>query len=238
MDAILKATEPDLRDSDITMVVSNLQMKAEFRTWTQRGAGATETAEEFLEQPDDFVEKHPAMGRMLALATAEPIAKLASEHASILRPRARQPFREVSDEFARRIRKLGSTPALLVSTLPAVRGSDVLLTPILRVGRTTPGGQITARLLSASGEPIEAVVPPDRAGILYEAARDDAPCVVTLDVVWIRVDGRLVADLRRACVRDVRRHVTTAASVAIGDFQAGTAGGIDIKELLDNIRGD
>lgn len=238
MDAILKATEPDLRDSDITMVVSNRQMKAEFRTWTQRGASATETAEKFLEQPDKFVEKYPAVGRGLALATAEPIAKLAAEHASILRPRARRPFRELSDEFARRIRKLGSVPSMPASALTGVRGSDVLLTPILRVGRTAPGGQITARLLSPSGEFIEAAVSPDRAGILYEAARDDAPCIVTLDVVWVRVDGRLVADLRRACVRDVRRHVSANAAAAISDFQAGAAGSIDIKELLDNIRGD
>jgi hypothetical protein len=238
MDAILKATEPDLRDSDITMVVSNLQMKAEFRTWTRRGAGATETTEKFLEHPDRFVENHPAEGRRLALATAEPIAKLATERASILRPRARQPFREVSDEFARRVRKLGSVPVGPPSALSAVRGSDVLFTPILRVGRLAPGGQVTARLVAASGEHIEAIVPPERAGALYEAARDDAVCAVTLDVVWMRVDDRLVPDLRRAYVRDVRRQVASSASDAIRDFQAGDAGTIDIKELLENIRGD
>jgi hypothetical protein len=248
MDEILRATEPDLVDDDITMVVDNWQLKAEIRTWSAIGQRAATTTSAILSRPDKFVTDRVG-GRQIAQKIAAPLKRLAQDHARITKPPApskdgkvHKPdtaVREVTLDFAQRIEKLAA-PVEVPRGLATLRGSDVVISPILRVGRKAQGTPIQARLVTAAGQPFDVEVPPACAASFYEAAKDGAICAITLDVVWRSQGGaRMVADPQMAIARGLQRKPIVTAEAALAEFREAAPNAVeDVEDLLDNLRGD
>lgn len=189
----LHATAP-VPDGEITLVIENFSTRGELRAWTKNSATAAKRAIQFLEEPEKAVKRVPG-GVAIARSIRKPLKELAKESAVVLRPRSKKTIRVVDDEFVNRISKVTGPSGPPASP---VLGEEVIVSPILRVGRKEVGSPVHARVLIGEAH-CEVIVPTHLAAKFYDAAKAGDSRTVALRVRWHSdTDGRMTPDLAAA----------------------------------------
>lgn len=189
----LQATAP-VRDGEITLVIENFSTRGELRAWTKDSATAAKRAILFLEEPEKAAKRVPG-GVAIARSIRKPLRELAKESAVVLRPRSKKTIRVVDDEFVNRVSKVGSASGLTASP---ILGEEIIVSPILRVGRKEVGSPIHARVVIGETH-CEVSVPSQLAPKFYDAAKVGDSRTVSLRIRWQPdAEGKMIPDLGAA----------------------------------------
>lgn len=234
LDEAVRVTAPGLADGDITMEVSNFNMHGEIRAWTKPAEEAIAATIRFVEQPEKAIAKFEH-GREVARKLARPLRLLAEEHAVLRKPRAKRPIKRVTVELADHLLTLAELPR--ASLIDSLRGGDVVVTPILRVGRVREGATVLARINVTPEKQGEIRVPPGLVDAFFDAAKVGGIFAVTVDVTWRRDNnGGLCRDLEEAVARGITPTEFTELPELIKQFQAEAPDAFaDLDEVADNI---
>jgi hypothetical protein len=165
------------------MRVENLNAVTEIRGWRGAGERVVRLTAELVENPTQAVQAHSY------LAAA---ARTLATHAATLTPylpmfwRGGEQLRAVDDVFVRTMRAAGQPKA------PAAEGELVgetlVHTPILRVGRSSEGGRLQARI-RLEGRPIDVNVDDKLVEHVWEMAKTAQTVPVRVRGQWVMSDS-------------------------------------------------
>jgi hypothetical protein len=231
----VRAVAPNLGDGDITMVVKNRAMHGELRTWTRPAEEAAATALRFLDKPKIAIAK-VERGRDIARRLEAPLRVLAEENTIIRKPRTQRVLKKLTLAFVDQLAFLAELPP--ESLVDRLRGGDVVVTPILRIGRKREGAATMARITVAPEKHEEIRVPDELASAFFDAAKDGGIFAVTVEVTWCRnSSGRLRRDFQEAIAKGIVRTRLADMSEAIRRFQAEAPEAFaDFDDAVDSIR--
>lgn len=187
---MLHAVHPGLPPESFTMVVTNLNMGAALRPWTEEAQDAARSMADFARAPIRYLKQHPGQLELASIVTefvrdvqAPGGVRLSSEGAKHRPVRIDQAF---AMKVARHIAKVPATAGsaeLLMLTSTSVRSA------VLRVGRASEGRPNCARILfdgEARDVPITGAVGP-----FYDAAKEGGLYRIRLRAAWRRgPDGK------------------------------------------------
>jgi hypothetical protein len=178
----LRHIDPALHEGDVTMRVENSDIAAEIRGWREGGQRAVRLTAELVENPTAAVQKHDH------LAAA---ARTLATHTAPLTPhrptfwRGDKALRLVDDVFVRTMRAAGQTA--MPRAEERLMGETVVYTAILRVGRTSEGGRLQARI-RLEGRPVDVHVGEELVGHVWEVAKAGHVVPLRLRGQWVDSD--------------------------------------------------
>lgn len=170
----------------LTLVVDNLNGRMTLRGWEADGAESINRLMLVAADPIARIQGSPE-DREVALALAAFATKLGKLEPSMFAGPKR--IARLDDVFVRATRAAGTVEPGATDTLS---GETSILSVVLRVGRTSPGDPLRARL-SIEGATIDVQVEGPE-GKFWDAAKHGREVPVTLFAVWRRDRGELHID--------------------------------------------
>ena len=196
----LEASDPDLEDGSVTMVVKNLDMRIAVRAQKPAGRRALKDLSHLMASPLQTVQRAPLLKR-----TAEAVAKeskgLAEMGLEVFVPGRTSPVAKVDRDF------VNAMSAAAQHTTPPnemTRGTTDTYGRVLRIGRTDERQTLMARIrIGGEARDIQVAENLQRSALdlLFEAVKDGRLVRVEIEVTWLRTDdGKWVVDRRGAVV--------------------------------------
>jgi hypothetical protein len=231
----VRAVAPNLGDGDITMVVKNCSMHGELRAWTKAAEDAAATAIRFLDKPKVAIAK-TERGREIAHRLTAPLRVLAEENTVIKKPRTQRTLKRLTTAFVDQLAFLAELPP--ESLINRLRGGDVVVTSILRMGRTREGAATMARVNVATDQQEEIRVPDRLTAEFFDAAKHGGLFAVTIEITWCRnSSGRLQRDFQGAVASAIEPTQLVDLPALIKQFQAEAPEAFaDLDNTIDSIR--
>jgi hypothetical protein len=180
-DALLDIA-PGLRDDDVTLVISNLELRSELRGHTADGRKAVSHVGDLLENPSKTLEQNPTL-YLVASTIAKRLMPLVEFAPKIYRGRRREAVAVLGVTYTKTLQAMGQ--ALRPNTVAGgIVGETVTYSPILRYGRQRENSPATIRIRLGAGFQEIPVEP--------QLARVCADLTVSGKPVPVRVRGRWV----------------------------------------------
>ncbi len=174
---MLHAASPNLSNESVTLTVSNFEAKVTLNGYSPEGKRAGKKISACLSRPKPAIEKS-AESRGIAACLIEDSRSLIKHQPIFQRPGTKKEVAKITDTYVQRLQSF-------VSGAPKIglRGTTTIVSPVLRVGRTTLERQIHARIL-IDGFPYEVPVEKSKVGALYDESKLGATRRIKLDVQW------------------------------------------------------
>lgn len=199
----LEASEPDLEDGSVTMVVRNLDMKIAVRAQKPAGRRALRDLSRLIAAPLQTIQREPVLKR-----TAEAVAKecraLAEMGIEVYLPGRASPVAKVDRDF------VNAMEAAAQHTVPAnelLRGTTETYGRVLRIGRTDERHSLMARIrFGGEARDIQVAdnLATDALDLLFAAVKDGRLVRVEIEVTWLKTpEGEWAVDRRGALVTGV-----------------------------------
>jgi hypothetical protein len=196
----LEASDPDLQDGSVTMVVSNLDMRIAVRAQRPAGRRVLRSLSGLISAPLLTVQRNPLMKRA-ADAIAKESRSLAEMGLEVFAPGRASPIGKIDHDFVNAMEAAArhETPPDSI-----VRGTSEAYGRVLRIGRRDEGQGLVIRI-RVNGEArdisVAGNVSTNVLKLLFDAARDERLVRVEIEVSWMKdVDGNWVVDKRGALV--------------------------------------
>lgn len=177
IDRTLRGAYQALPPDSITLVVSNLRLRAEIRAWTESGVQAVQRMAGLAENPAKGaaaceVPQEAASG----LVDLVQVAREGGGH--ILQGDSRRTVADLGGGLRAALQGIASP-----EPQPPVRGRIIVRSPVLRVGRLEPEGSVKARVLY-DGTAREVPVAPEAVPALFDLAKEGATASLLVEVQW------------------------------------------------------
>jgi len=225
---------PKLGSDAVTLVVSNLDMKATVYGYSPSGNKATKKIASCLSNPKRSIEKF-SEARRIATCIIEEGRSLVKHHAVIQRldTKKQEPIR-LSDDYVQRLQSY-------ISTAPKIglRGTTTVVSQVLRIGSLGPDKQLLARIM-IDGVAREIPADPSKKAALADEFKSGLERRVKLDVKWSRdSSGIMRIDPATARIVDIDQRWSPPKKGDVAAALAGLGPGIfeNAEELLDDIKG-
>jgi hypothetical protein len=225
---------PKLSSDAVTLVVSNLDMKATVYGYSPSGTKATKRISACLSSPKRSIEKYSEARRIAACIIEEGRA-LVKHHPVIKRldTKKQEPI-SLSDDYVQRLRSY-------VATAPKIslRGTTTVVSQVLRVGSLGPDKQLLARIM-IDGIPKEIPADSSKRAALADEFKSGIERRIKLDVKWSQdSSGIMRIDPLTAHIVDIDQNWAPPKEGEIAAALSEIGPGIfeDVDELLDDIKG-
>ncbi|NUQ74457.1 MAG: hypothetical protein HUU21_12950 [Polyangiaceae bacterium] len=229
VERVLDITYPNLPEGSVTLVVTNYNMGTGVRANTQSGRVAIRMFMDFLANPTKALAKNPVASGIAAVLAA-PGEEIQS--AKIVKLRGKLKVLATLDEqFSRQMRALANVSR----PEPALRGSTIIYSPVLRVGRLNEDTTIRARV-RIDGAWRDIPIKDNRESF-YDAAKDGRLFPIKIETVWLRgPDGKLFVDVGRTKLVSVD-HAWSAVPGAefVRLVHEAAPSGFDEEELAERV---
>lgn len=194
-DALLKAADPTMPDEAVTMVVRNFSTKAALRPQTEVARASVRKVISFLKEPKKPTKGHPERAE-LARVLDDNRQLLLEEVAAFYKPSSHELIVRVDRDYLEKVSAIRrATPT---QRKVALRGGTSVVSKVLRIGRSSPGGELTARI-GLQNTWVECRVDDAVIDCLAEAVRSGATLRLRLSVEWLLdVSGQLLIDPKTA----------------------------------------
>lgn len=234
MASMFDAVAPRLSDDAVTLVISNLDMKARFVSYSQAGNKAVKTISLCLSKPEKSIEKS-AEGREIARCVIESRKALVEYNMVVQRlDTKKKESVEITSEYVKRLETLvASAPKI------GLRGTTTVVSKILRIGFRDEGKQLQARIL-IDGKPKDVPVDVSKKATLADQFKTGIQRRIKLDVRWCpNLEGAMVIDRSTARIVDIDTSwsPTSGREVAEAIRQLGPGMFENADELLADIEG-
>lgn len=236
LDDAMHIVDPDLKDSSLTLVVRNLNMKGELRAWDSDGEAVVSRTIQFIAKPKAAIGR-TSRGRLIAESLAKPLRVLAEEDTTIRLPGHQRILRRVTPDLVDSLVEMAQSSRSTMFS--RVRGGDVWIGRILRVGRSSESATIRALLAVDGQSPISADLQFEDGRRLFDAARDQSLCAITVEVTWVNGASGLVPDTKGVLIKGLEIIEPQSGQGIVKDFQELWPNAFqDVDELIDSIQDD
>lgn len=180
---MIDAASPGMSETGVTMVVSNYSMGATARARSPEGKKALQRVLAFIREPELELTRHPEREGILDAVVEFHREADPKGEAIFAGGRSRKTLAVLNDAFVSGLVELKSraTP----DAVPYARGTTVIYTPILRVGRLADDGPVRARM-RIDGALYDVRVRESEQSAFFDAAKRGADVAVRICGDWVR----------------------------------------------------
>lgn len=227
--AMLRAANPDLREGSVTLVVTNFNMGTALRAQNDEGKSAINRCIAVLKDPETSTKKSPeAMNIANAISHVSPLL-LGSK---IIRPQSQKAVALLDERFIGRVKR-----CLRPLSHPVLRGSTVIYSQVLRVGRLSEGEPVKIRIQLDNQWQDVKLADKNLSAEFYNAAAKEAEYPITVSTVWHKNgDGLLLMDPKETYATGIDLLWRPIGGRDLIDLVQKTApSGFDEAELLERV---
>lgn len=220
-----------------TVVVQNKTMRVGLRAWDEvekRASSSAQSLADFIANPSiDAPFDAACVAADLVDYCKDEIAYEPAFH----RPKTRKPLRVVNREFIRFLSVVREERPE-VDAGQRMRGDTVIVSPVLRVGRSSEAASVRARVVLPNLDERDVAIESRAYDSLCDAVRSRTVMNVRLRVEWVRRDGELEIDPAKTVVLGVEpRNVITSGARLVGILgEAPAVSAADLRRALDSLR--
>lgn len=180
---MIDAASPGMSETGVTMVVSNYSMGATARARSPEGKKALQRVLAFIREPERELARHPEREGILDAVVEFHREAAPKAEAIFAGGRSKKTIAVLNDAFVTGLVELKSrtTP----DAVPYARGTTVVYTPILRVGRLADDGPVRARM-RIDGTLHDVRVRESEQSAFFDAAKSGAEVAVRICGDWVR----------------------------------------------------
>lgn len=200
---MIDAASPGMSETGVTMVVSNYAMGATARARSPEGKKALQRVLAFIREPERQLARYPEREGILDAVVEFHREAAPKAEAVFAGGRSKKTVAVLDDAFVSGLIDLKSraTP----DSLPYARGTTVVHTHILRIGRLADDGPVRARI-RIYGTLHDVRVRDSEQSAFFDAAKSGAEVAVRLSGDWIRHESgetRIIPSRAEAIAVDV-----------------------------------
>jgi hypothetical protein len=196
----LDASDPDLQDGSVTMIVRNLDMRIAVRAHKPVGRRAVREVLAVISAPMPTVQKRP-LTKHIAESLAKESGAVAEMGLEVFIPRQTQPVCKIDTDF---FNAMEAAAKHVVPDRDIARGTTEAYARVLMIGRKDEGRGLMVRVRvggQARDISVAENLTTSALTLLFDAARDERLVRLAIDVTWLRdADGTWGIDKRRALI--------------------------------------
>ncbi|MBA3841080.1 MAG: hypothetical protein H0X39_00395 [Actinobacteria bacterium] len=198
---LVQEAAPELPPDSFSMVVNNFTMRAALRGWDAESASVVDDIAATVRTPVESV-RNSERCRAIARVFAEEAQPLEGSGTVLLASRRSRRRISVDATLLRALEGASAEPSPTQQSASQSRGETEFRTSVLRVGRTSEGSALKARII-VSGKPRDVDIEDGALDELLNAMRAGGPVQVFVKARWRR-DGNGAFDIEHSSIRILR----------------------------------